>query len=553
MRQSCNRGFVDLLPPYGKHQPQAPLKAFQDTNIRVAQILRESRTMLHPSEDAFISADILELERLQSFYDAQLQQVQYRAVTEALEARRSIRAPIRRLPRDVLIEIFHLVRHSWWQHVGDDCRWSPITPERQSSLRLDGPLWVLGRVCSFWRETLHTSPASWAQNVVVRTPFPKHAREIWQLYLKRTGEHPLTLQVVGDVGEPMEEEDETMSFFVQESCHRWKDVIIDVFTMRHMQCLEESISHLPMLQMIQIHILDNHHGNYSSDICLKAPQLRRAMLSKQGISQVKLPPCITHYSGRVTHPDDLRLLSRQSKLRVCHLKLRLSYVEPSVQVPVIMPHVQCLFVEEMGTLDLVTLPRLESLVLCMSPRERFSMVTNRITVSEWIAHFLQRSGCYLRSLTMGHLLLTYCSGFSIHKILTSDTFSTLSFLKVELQLDRVVEAENIVQSLTPRSDAPVLLPNLYHLVLCMMRPVYLPSPDPAQWHSIVNMIRARRDAGSLKIIEVQFLEWEWEIKLMDRMKADIRALTGETLEMRVEEWNPPNEEHWSLWSWPQYI
>ncbi len=61
MRQSCNRGFVNLLPPYGKHQPQAPLKAFQDTNIRVAQILRESRTMLHPSEDAFISADILEL------------------------------------------------------------------------------------------------------------------------------------------------------------------------------------------------------------------------------------------------------------------------------------------------------------------------------------------------------------------------------------------------------------------------------------------------------------------------------------------------------------
>ncbi|KAK0444967.1 uncharacterized protein EV420DRAFT_977936 [Desarmillaria tabescens] len=548
MLQSCtcrNCGFVSLLSPDCERQPQAPLKAFQNSNI-VAQILRQSRTMLHPSEDASISADILELERLQSFYEAQLQEVQLhrRAVIDALEARRSIYAPIRRLPRDILIEIFHLVRHSWWQHINDGRRWSPVTPERQSSLRLDGPLWVLGRVCGLWRDTLHTSPASWAQNVVVRTPFPKHAREIWKTYLKRTGEHPLTVQVVGDIERSSSvEDDEILSLFVQESCHRWKDVIIDV-TMHHMDCLEESISRLPMLQTIDIYV--NHPDeNYCSNICLKAPQLWRAMFSSLGISQVKLPPCITHYSGRITRPNDLQLLSHQSKLRVCHLQLRLRYVTPPlIPVPVIMPHIQRLFVEETGILDLVTLPRLESLVLAMSSRERFVERRDRTTISAWINHFLQRSGCHLQSLSMGQHIL-FVLGLSIHNLLASDAFSTLSFLKVELQID-ADWADHVVQSLTPCSGAPAPLPNLFHLVLCIQPACF--HSHPVQWHSIVNMIRARRDAGLLKIIEVQFVVWDNGFTDRNhRIEADIRALTSDSLTMLVEEWNPPDEEHWPVW------
>lgn len=306
-----NCGFVDVLPPSpdNKHQLQAPLKAFQGSNNLVAQILREPRIVLDSNEDALISADIIELERRRSFYDTQIQEIQLHhcaviealerhrslydaqiqeiqldrgTVMEALEARRSMHAPIRGLPRDLLIEIFHFVRHSWWQDVDDDRRWNPIIPERQSSLCLDGPLWVLGRVCGLWRETLHTSPASWSQNVVLRTPFPKHAREILRTYLERTGEHPLTLQVVSDIERsPKAEEDEIMSHFAQESCHRWKDVIIDT-SMHHMRLLEESISYLPTLQTIQIYI-DDFSGDeiYRSDVCLKAPQLWQARAFKR--------------------------------------------------------------------------------------------------------------------------------------------------------------------------------------------------------------------------------------------------------------------------------
>ncbi|KAK0444999.1 uncharacterized protein EV420DRAFT_979932 [Desarmillaria tabescens] len=392
-----NCGFVNVLPSDGEETLQASLKVFQGSNNLVAQILRQPRTILDSNEDALISADILELEqrqsfydaqlhevqlhqravmealeRHQSFYDAQLQQVQLhrRAVMEALEARRSIRAPIRRLPRDLLIEVFHFVRHSWWQDIDDDRRWHPTISERQSVLRLDGPLWVLDRVCGLWRETLHTSPASWAQNVVVRTPFPKHAREILRTYLKRTGEHPLTLQVVNDIEKsPNAEEDEILSLFARESCHRWKDVIIDTTT-HHMRRLEVSISHLPTLQTIQIHIADDYDENYNSDVWLKAPQLWRAIFSTRGISQMKLSPCITHYSGLITIPDDQQLLGQLPKLRVCHLELELPPVErASIQAPMVMPHIQCLFVEKLAMLDWVTCPRLESLVLSVNTWE----------------------------------------------------------------------------------------------------------------------------------------------------------------------------------------
>ncbi|KAK0433693.1 hypothetical protein EV421DRAFT_1376901 [Armillaria borealis] len=277
MLRSCTRrncGFVSLLPSDGGHQSQTgPSKAFPSSNGLVAQILCE----FDDSDDALIGADIQKLERLQSFYDAQLHEVQlrHRAVTEALEARRSIRAP---LPRDILIEIFYFVCQSWWR--GTDNAWQIDTwgaRERRNSLHAEGPLWVLGRVCRFWREMLHTSPASWAQHMVMTMPSPKYALEISRTYLGRTDVHPLTLLFTSGDGEvPPGEEDETLKFLV-ESCHRWKDVIIET-SPYHMRRPEASISHLPTLQTIQIHIHNVYNDDYRSNICLMAPKLQQAKL-----------------------------------------------------------------------------------------------------------------------------------------------------------------------------------------------------------------------------------------------------------------------------------
>ncbi|KAK0234837.1 hypothetical protein EDD85DRAFT_95184 [Armillaria nabsnona] len=129
------------------------------------------------------------------------------------------------------------------------------------------------------------------------------------------------------------------------------------------------ISHLPTFQTIQIYIHNVYNDDYRSNVCLMALKLRQAKLSNQGISQVKiLPSYISHYSGSVARPDDIGLLEQLPKLRVCHLhRLRSRAMIPHLtRIPVIMPHIQHLFIEELGILDLVTFPRLESLVLSMT-------------------------------------------------------------------------------------------------------------------------------------------------------------------------------------------
>ncbi|KAK0445995.1 uncharacterized protein EV420DRAFT_1716622 [Desarmillaria tabescens] len=272
--------IADSSIPFPSSHSQ--LKAIQNSDSLIYQVLRGSRPLLDV-EYVSTKDEIAKLERLQSWYDAQFRDIQLHrsTVLKALENRKSIYAPIRRLPRDLLIEVFHSVCDTWWQGADED--------ELRDSLDLSGPLWALSRVCGLWRDTLHTSPASWARCVAVKTPFSKHAPKILQTCLEHTGEHPLTLQALCDSDMPTEA-GEIISLLAQ-TCYRWKNVYICTST-HHL----ESISpHLPILQVIQIDITDDDHNKCRWDICLNAPRLWQATLFSQGISQVRLPPGITHY------------------------------------------------------------------------------------------------------------------------------------------------------------------------------------------------------------------------------------------------------------------
>ncbi len=100
----CNCGFV----------PEQQLRNTNSSDSLVSQILRGSRPLLD-SDHALLNAEIVELEHLQSLYVVQLREIRSRqsAVLKSLENHKSIYAPIRRLPRDILIEIFHYVCDSW--------------------------------------------------------------------------------------------------------------------------------------------------------------------------------------------------------------------------------------------------------------------------------------------------------------------------------------------------------------------------------------------------------------------------------------------------------
>ncbi len=418
LTSGSNCGFVNPLSP----EPQSDtLKATQGSDSLVSQILRGSRPLLG-SDHAPINDEIAKLERLGSSYKAQLH-----AVVKSLENRRSVFAPVRRLPRDILLEIFHSVCDSF----------------KGDSLDMAGPLWVLGSVCGLWRDILHTSPASWARYVLVKSPFSKHAREILQAYLERTGEHPLSLVAICH-GPIFAEYGEMMSLLVQSS-YRWKNVCIRTQA-HHMHHLE-SVSHFPVLQTIEIDIFDDFFSfptEISSDMCLKAPQLWQATLQSQGIDQVRLPSGITHYSGYITCVEDLQLLSQLPKLRMCHL--RPSEMSPTDMAPVVMAELRQLYVEDSDTLDLLTAPMLQSLTIVEVPEGSPS--------SSGIPTFLRRSGCRLESLSM----CTDIPSALISNIFSSQACSMISHLKLDLGPDW----DSISEILAPS----LVLPNLRHLVLC---------------------------------------------------------------------------------------
>ncbi|SJL13025.1 uncharacterized protein ARMOST_16461 [Armillaria ostoyae] len=489
------------------------LKAIQGSDSLVSQILRGSRPLLD-SDHSLLSAEIVELEQQQPMYDAQLQEIQLRrcALLEALKSRKSIYAPIRRLPRDILIEIFHSVCDSWWQEADED--WG--LRHRRHSLAVSGPLWVLGRVCGLWRHTLHASPASWARKLVVQAPFSKYAPEILQTYLEHTGEHLLNLEVC--CSNPVTD-DKILSLLVQ-SCQRWKNLRI-IATKQHMRHFK-SMSQFPALQTIDIEIYDGY--DYHSDMCLGAPQLWQASLRGHGIHQIKLPPGITHFSGYITCLEDFRLLAELPNLRRCHLVMRLATKEVPVVTIAQLTH---LYVDGVDVLNVLSAPLLSSLTI-----NRITQGPRSSSTQEYITRFLHRSRCHLESLSVGKAIFTSATP---SRVFALEACSTISRLKLELP-PRMI---NIVEALT----SPSVLPNLHHLILCLSQH----SED--EWTTILHVVRSRRDAGLLKLVEVQFKD-EYDYHLDS---GDIRTLIRDDHEMRVEKWNPPHQDHWYLLDQPSQV
>ncbi|KAK0185631.1 hypothetical protein F5146DRAFT_1125016 [Armillaria mellea] len=492
---TCSKcGFVNPLSA----EPQLQtLNAIQDSNSFVSQVLRGSRPLLE-FDHALIDDEIARLEQLWSWYNARLQETQphWDITLKSLENRKSIYALVHRLPRDILVEIFHYVCDSWRLEVeqGDI---------ESDSLDTTGPLWVLSGVCGYWRNILHTSPVSWARCVIVQSPFSKHAPERLQKYLERTGERPLSLAAIC-YSSNRAADAEILSFLVQSS-HRWRNVCI-VTREDHMHYLE-SVSHFPVLQTIDIVVFDDDGpvSGISSDICMKAPQLWQATLRSQRIDQFMLPSGITHYSGRILCVEDLHLLSQLPKLRTCHLRLS----DALNDIQVVMAELRELDIDFADILDWITAPMLQSLTV---------VEDQGLPSSCGIAAFLRRSGCRLKSLSMRAVMPL------IKDILSLEACSTISYLKLELHENWVP----IFKYLSPSS----VLPNLRCLLLSFAGGYYHLETERL---ALVDMISSRCKAGQLKMIEISF---QGDTYISHDIQTDIRAVVGDNVGMGVEKWSP---------------
>ncbi|KAK0192170.1 hypothetical protein F5146DRAFT_1120113 [Armillaria mellea] len=472
---SChNCGSIDVPPP----EPQ--LQHTRSSDSLVSQILRGSRPLLD-SDHAMLNAEIVDLEQLHSLYAAQLEEIRllHCTVLKALENRQSIYAPIRRLPRDTLIEIFHSVCDSWGEEADDD--WSWIDGIRRHSLDCIRTSLGIGPCLS---------PASWARKLVVQAPFSKYAPEILLTYLEHTGKHLLNVQVSC---RKVEKADEILSLLVQ-SHRRWKTLSINAAKL-HMPHFE-SISHFPSLQAIDIERYDGYGSDYHSAMSFRAPQLWQASLHGHGIHQIELPSGITHFSGSITCPEDLHLLAELPNLRRCHLWMRLATKEV---LAVTLAQLTHLYVMDLGILGVLSAPLLSSLTL--DPAQYAFSPTDL----EYLPRFLHRSRCHLESLSVAKEIFMTTMPSSVF---TSEACSTVSRLKFEL-----LRRTDGVEGLT----LPSVLPNLRHLILCISE------------HTCDDLDTV------LAMFEEKRFEYFYEV--------DIQALTRDDFKARFARWDPPRNDH----------
>ncbi len=114
----------------------------------------------------------------------------------------------------------------------------------------------------------------------------------------------------------------------------------------------------------------------------------------------------------------------------------------------------------------------------------------------------------------------------IRNVLSSEACSTISRLKLEFD----EPFYEVAESLTPSS----VLPNLHHLILCLRRHV-----SQKKWSPMTDMLRSRRDAGLIKIVELQFTDDGYKTSNDCDIVAEV---AGDNLEIRVEKWDPPSWE-----------
>ncbi|KAJ7189021.1 hypothetical protein C8R46DRAFT_1341639 [Mycena filopes] len=135
---------------------------------------------------------------------------------------RSVAAPVRRLPTELLAQIFDLCAPDGQEVISDT-----TTPTEEVERLAKKYLLQLAQVCSYWRSVAMETPTLWSLIVLdtnLWDRLPQSSRTLLNLVassLQRGGECPLTLHIAVDHGDRNER---SVLELLSEHSRRWRDV-----------------------------------------------------------------------------------------------------------------------------------------------------------------------------------------------------------------------------------------------------------------------------------------------------------------------------------------
>ncbi|KAK7448071.1 hypothetical protein VKT23_013827 [Stygiomarasmius scandens] len=225
--------------------------------------------------------------------------------------------PLRRLPGDVLVEIFTIVKQMDWKSTCDYEIWDICCGilSSQPHLTLDKAPWSLSYVCSRWRSLSLAMPLLW-RNVIANfsSPLKRGITLLLGLQLQRSGNVPLdvTLEHL-PVFKANDNIHPALAILVQHAS-RWRRLIVTVPNVDALDVLGQTIPFLPSLRFLNISCRDSGsvvNPNSFSNVFAFSP----------GLQEVKLT--------RIENPYALCL--PWSQIRTSMLD-QVSYFEPSVDI-----------------------------------------------------------------------------------------------------------------------------------------------------------------------------------------------------------------------------
>ena len=342
-----------------------------------------SNAIFSAAETSQFSKTISDIEADLSRLDDEMSQLQMamdhlaterRKLEMSLDEHRSLVAPIRRIPPEILCEMFmHClvsVPHSF------DVTKAPLH---------------LTFVCSKWRRVAISTPWLWSYISLYKAPI---AMELLQIWLLRSGSSPLTL-----IFEPEDNGDDIASSYfdtIIPHSHRWRDVTF-TFVDTHFMPLEDRAAeikdHLPMLE--RLHLVYVDFIDRPMTIFENAPMLNAVTLMEPNRDLLPWHQ-LKHYHVRtVSTRECLELLQQCTNLTHCTFENQYSDSDILNTSMVVHSQLQSLRLvsdgDEIRTLlDSITLPALRVL----------NIISSANVHQTHVSYFLDRSSCNLQCLIL---------------------------------------------------------------------------------------------------------------------------------------------------------
>ncbi|KAF7371186.1 ABC protein [Mycena sanguinolenta] len=436
------------------------------------------------------------------------------SLSKHLARNKSILSPLRRLPDEILVEIF-----SWTLP-------SIVTMRRRGSFDVTQPPWILGHISSRWRAVALASPSLWSLVAVNYTGTVDDRLPMPRAMLETQLERALTLKIHFYASEKAAISPQQWMFeFLAAQSTRWEELSISL-TADLLPLLNRLRGQLPVLSRLWLQ-WDSARSQPKAaaqselidtiDCFETAPALVDVgIYNEYAFVPVRLPiRQLVRYQLDGPLAVHRRLLEQAARTLVeVHIDL---CFHPPFWVDsdhITIPSLRRLYIRDSIVLDYLTLPALEEVALCIWDLRTASYVAN-------IQSLVSRSACPLRRLCVKGLLTSQSTLDLLHAL---PSVAELAFIAHSHYSKN--GAEELIEALSDVSAAP----HLSGVFLGCENKCHI---DYALY---AEMLRARWEADHCALHRAALLiDSNWDSDslsgLTDETRFDLDVLRGEGLDL----------------------